>query len=389
MFLQFIIWGSWMVTLGTYLLDALNFTGRQVGFVYGTTALAATVTPLLLGFLADRYFPAEKLLFILHIIGGGVILAASFVQSYWLFYGLMLCYTLCYMPTFSLSNSLCFYHLKNPRQTFPGIRVWGTIAWIVAGLIVSGLGIEAAATPLQIAAGLSIVQAVYCLTLPHTPPIGGQQGFTSLAGPEVRLLLKDRKFMALVLAMAFICLPSSFYYSFVNPYLNEIGWSNAAGKMGIGQVVEIGAVLILPWLLARWSLRWIIFTGLMVWGLRYLAFAAGTSAWGDVWIYTAIAVQGFAFAFNNLAAQIYVDSRVPAHLRNTAQGFVAFLTLGLGVFAGSYIAGETVSFFTLPSGNHRWQYIWLLPAVWGIITAIGFLIGFKDSKKKPVQKVAG
>ena len=381
MFLQFLVWGSWMVTLGTYLLHTLHFSGRQVGMVYATTAIAATVSPLWLGVLADRFFAAERLLSILHLLGALLLLGASMVSGFGWFYVLMLLYTLCYMPTFSLSNALCFHHLDQPGRTFPHVRVWGTIAWIVAGVMLSYLGIESEAAPLRLSAGFSVVLGLYCLSLPHTPPRGKKTGsLADLRGAEVRQLFRDRSFAVLILALGLICIPSAYYYSFVNPFLNEIGVDNAAGKMAIGQGVEILIVLAMPWFLSNWPFRWIIFTGLLVWGLRYAAFALGETTFGAPLLYFGIAVQGFAYGFTSLAAQIYVDSRVPPSLKGTAQGFIAFLTLGLGAFVGSYIAGASVSLFQDTSGGHQWPLIWIIPSAVGFVVAFAFLIGFRNGK---------
>lgn len=382
MFLQFFIWGGWMVTMGTYLLETLHFSGRQVGMVYATTAIAATVTPFVLGVLADRFFASEKLLSILHALGALVLFAASTVSSFAWFYPLILLYTFCYLPTFSLSNALCFHHLERPARQFPAIRAWGTIAWIVVSLLLSYLAIEAEVLPLRISAASSILQSLYCLTLPHTPPRGGTtRSLADLRGPEVGVLLRDRSFVVLIVSLALICIPSAYYYSFVNPFLNELGWSNAAGKMSIGQVVELIIILAMPWFFSHWRFRSIIFVGLLVWGLRYAWFALGDTGSGEWLLYAGVAVQGFAYCFTSLAAQLYIDSRVPPHLKSTAQGFIAFLTLGLGAFVGSYIAGETVSFFSRPDGTHNWPAIWALPSVVGGVVAFGFWLGFKNRDK--------
>lgn len=382
MFLQFFIWGGWMVTMGTYLLETLHFSGRQVGMVYATTAIAATVTPLWLGVLADRFFASEKLLSVLHLLGAGLLFWASYVPTFTLFYPLILLYTFCYLPTFSLSNALCFHHLERPAREFPAIRAWGTIAWIVVSVLLSYLAIEAQALPLRISAASSLLQAAYCLTLPHTPPQpGAARSLASLRGPEVRLLLNDRSFVVLIISLALICIPSAYYYSFVNPFLNEIGWQNAAGKMSIGQGVELIVILAMPWFFSHWRFRSIIFVGLLVWGLRYTWFALADTASGEWLLYAGVAVQGFAYCFTSLAAQLYIDSRVPPHLKSTAQGFIAFLTLGLGAFVGSYIAGETVSYFARPDGTHHWPAIWALPAAVGGLVALGFLMGFKNRER--------
>lgn len=383
MFLQFFLWGSWFVTTGTYLLETLHFSGRQVGLVYGTSAIAATVSPFILGVLADRLFAAERLLALLHLLGGGVMLAMSFSTGFGLFYPLVLLYMLCYLPTFGLANALSFHHLEDVKGQFPRIRVWGAIGWIVAGLLVSYLGVETEVVPLRIAAATSVVQGLYCLTLPNTPPSAARvgKGLRGLLGPEVRDLLRERSFVVLLLSLMLICIPSAYYYSFVNPFLNEVGESNAAGKMAIGQVTEVVFMLALPWVFRQLRLKVILFWGLLAWGLRYGCFwLAGLPGLHGL-IYVGIGLHGPAFIFSMLAAQIYLDTRTPRHLRSTAQGFYSLLTLGLGALLGAYIAGETVHAFTMPAGGHDWPRIWQVPTIWGVVVAVGFLLFFRSRDK--------
>ncbi|MCB0637516.1 MAG: MFS transporter [Lewinella sp.] len=381
MFLQFFLWGSWFVTTGTYLLEHLDFNGRQVGLVYGTAAIAATVSPFMLGVLADRLFAAERLLAGLHLTGGLLMWGMSMSEQFATFYPLVLLYMLCYMPTFGLANALSFHHLSDVKGQFPRIRVWGTVGWILAGLLVSYLGVETEVVPLRIAAGVSALQGLYCLTLPHTPPAAAHvgKGMRNLLGPEVMALLKDRSFLVLLLSLMLICIPSAYYYSFVNPFLVEIGETNAAGKMAIGQVTEIIFMLTLPWFFQRLRLKVILFWGLLAWGVRYGCFALGIlPGWGWL-IYLGLGLHGLAFIFSMLAAQIYLDTRVPHHLRSTAQGFYSLLTLGLGALVGAYIAGETVTSFTLGDG-HDWARIWQIPTWWGIIVAIAFFFLFRSKQ---------
>jgi nucleoside transporter len=381
MFLQFFLWGSWFVTTGTYLLETLHFSGRQVGLVYGTAAIAATVSPFLLGVLADRLFAAEKLLAVLHLIGGVLMWSMSQTQQFGTFYVLVLLYMLCYLPTFGLANALSFHHLEDVKGQFPRIRVWGTIAWILAGLLVSYLGVETEVIPLRIASVFSFIQGLYCLSLPHTPPSAANmgKGLRSLLGPEVRALLQDRSFLVLLISLMLICIPSAYYYSFVNPFLVEIGEANAAGKMALGQVTEIVFMLTLPWFFRRLRLKTILFWGLLAWGVRYGCFILGEAP-GQGWlIYLGLGLHGPAYIFSMLAAQIYLDTRVPHHLRSTAQGFYSLLTLGFGALIGAYIAGETVNSFTIGDG-HDWARIWQIPTWWGIAVAIAFFFFFRSKQ---------
>lgn len=387
-FLQFFIWGSWYVTLGTYLLQTLDFNGREVGLVYGSTAIAATITPFFLGIIADRFFAAEKLLSLLHLVGGVVLLVASQLTSFAWFYPVLVLYTLLYMPTFALSTSLSFHHLKNPSRDFPMVRVGGTLAWIVAGIILSYFQLEAKATPMLIAAGGSFVLGLYCLSLPHTPPLGDREkmNISKLLGGEIFTIFAGSSFVVLILCLTLIRIPASFYYSFVNPFLNEIGLSNTAAKMTLGQTAEVLIMLVLPWIFVRFRIKWIMALGLFMWGFRYLMFAFGVHPGWSWLFYIGILIHGITFNFTTLSAQIYIDRHVPPRLKSTAQGFVTQVTNGIGALVGTYIAGEVVSQLTLEDGSHYWTTIWLVPAVMGMSIGLTFLLFFHSQKKEAAEQ---
>jgi nucleoside transporter len=378
-FMQYFLWGTWFVTLGTYLMQTMQLSGIEVGAAYGATAIAASVTPFLLGMAADRFFSIQKLLAVLHLCGAGFLWAASHAQHFSLFYAFFLPYTLLYIPTFSLTAALCFRHLPDPGRDFPKVRVWGTISWMVAGVMVSLLAIEDSALPMRISAGVSILQGLYCLTLPKTPPLGRQTkvSLRQWFGPEVKALFRNRSFTVLVICLALSCIPGAFYYSFVNPYLNESGIAQAAGKMSLGQASELALVLLLPWLSLRVSLKRILFIGFAAWGLRYALLING-SEW---MMYVAILLHGVCYSFTALAAQIYVDSITPPSLKSTVQGFITFLTMGIGILIGSWIAGAVVAMHTLPDGARNWPAIWLIPAALGLSVAVVFLLFFKEREE--------
>ncbi|MEZ5040581.1 MAG: MFS transporter [Saprospiraceae bacterium] len=376
LFLQFFIWGTWYVTLSTYLLAKLHFTGPQIGLIYGATALSASITPFFLGILADRIFSTEKILSVLHLSGGCVMWFTSYFTEFQWFYPCMVLYTLFYMPTFTLSSSLSLQHIQDVTKDFPKVRVWGSISWIFTGVIISYLHLESEVLPMRISASFSIIQGFYCLTLPHTPPQPQLSKFTltDVFGKEILQLLKKKEVLILILALAFIQIPASFYYSFVNPFLNEIGVSNSAGKLTLGQVTEVLIMLALPWFLQKFLLRFIITAGLMCWGLRYLLFAWGGELHQEWMLYIGILVHGVVYNFSTLSSQIFIDRQVPKHLRSTAQGFITFVTMGIGFFIGSFIAGLVVQGFTLPDGTHAWWHIWQLPGWFGIAVAVTFLV---------------
>lgn len=365
------------------MLETLHFSGREVALVYTNFSIAATITPLFMGVLADRLFSAEKLLAVLHLLGGVLLFTASTITDFTWFNIVMLLYVLCYLPTFALSNSLCFHHIEDSKRDFPKIRVWGTIAWIIAAFMVSYLNIENKVTPFVIAASCSVFQALYCLTLPSTPPTPRPKTnlLDSIVGPEIRQLFKEKSFAILVICIGLICIPLSFYYSFVNPFLNEIGVENAAAKMSIGQMVEIVLLLALPWFFKVWRFKSIIFVGLLVWGLRYGLFILGIRLDMEWLLILGLAIHGIAYIFSMLSAQIYLDTIVPYHLKSTAQGFFSFLTMGLMALIGTLVAGETVNAYTNADGTHNWEMIWMLPFVFGVIVSIIFFYFFRSKIK--------
>ncbi|CAH1000836.1 Putative nucleoside transporter YegT [Neolewinella maritima] len=343
--------------------------------IYATNAVAATVTPPLMGWLADRRFPSERLMGVLNTVGGGALIACYFTTTFPWFYGWMLLFNLCFIPTFSLAAAMCFHHLERPEREYPRIRVWGTVSFMLVGVALSVFQVENSPLPILAGGITSLLLAAYSLLLPHTPPQSGFE-WSAFRGEELRKVFRQRGMIVLLIALIASCIPSSFYYSFLNPFLNEVGWPAAAAKMAVGQLFEIGVVLAMPFVFRRFRFRSIIFWGLMAWGLRYFAFAVGRPGEHEWLLYAGIIVQGVAFAWIIIAAQIYIDKRVPTTLRNTAQGLVSFADLGVGIFLGSWIAGEVVSAHTLPSGAHDWWSIWLVPGVVGVVAAVFFLLAF-------------
>ena len=379
-FIQFYIWGTWFVTTGNYLIHQLHFSGKEVGMVYGTTAIAATISPFALGYLADRFFSSRWLLLLLHSLGGVLMFVLSGITDFGLFYVVILAYMLCYLPTFSLVNALSFALITDIKEDFPRIRVWGTIAWILAGIVVSYFQWEEKPTPFVVAAVLSFVQALYCLSMPMPEKPSTISKPTFRLSPEVRTLLSDRSLIVLVAALALICIPSSYYYSFVTTFLEDQSVSFPTAKMALGQVSEIACMLLLPFIFRKVRLKYILFVGLFLWGARYGLFVIGIEYNNPNWYYFCLFLHGPAYVFSMLAAQMYLDMRVPNHLRNTAQGFYSLLTLGIGAFIGVVIAGWTIDFFTV-NGIRDWSLIWQIPLWTGLVVSILFLFFFKNSAK--------
>jgi nucleoside transporter len=389
MFLEYFIWGAWYVTLGTWLGQQLHFSGEQIGIAAGTTALGAAISPFLVGLMADELFANQRLLAALHGIGGVLLWFASTQKVFGPMYAVLLIYSLCYMPTMALTNALAFRQMKDPKQDFGSIRVLGTAGWIVAGLVIGFLRVEPTAIPIRIAGAASILMAIYSLTLPHTPPLRSAHGFklSNIFPPEAFTLFKDRNFSVFVLASFLICIPLQFYYTFTNPFLNEIGMQNAAGKMTMGQMSELLFMVTLPWFFRRVGVKYTLMLGMFAWVVRYICFGTGNTGSLVPLLYLGIVLHGICYDFFFVTGQVYVDEKAPPALRAVAQGLIYFITYGIGMFVGSWICGGIVDRYakSLASGGvlHDWRSIWMVPAIASAVVLLFFWVGFRREERPP------
>jgi nucleoside transporter len=387
MFLEYFIWGAWYVTLSTWLAESLHFSGRQIGVAAGATAVGAMVAPFFVGLIADKLFATQKVLAILHGLGAVLLFLVSRQTSFGSLYAFVLVYCFAFMPTLALTNSLAFRQMRDAKVEFGPIRVLGTAGWIVAGLLVGSLAWEKTREPVQLAAGASLMMAIYCLTLPHTPPLAKEERFSvgSIFPREAVGLLRERSMAIFAIASFLICIPLQFYYAFTNLFLNEKGVVNAAGKMTGGQFSELLCMLLIPWFFRRLGVKYMLVAGMLAWTVRYVLFAYGGV--GDrVWmLWGGILLHGICYDFFFVTGQIFIDRKAPQALRAAAQGLITFITYGAGMFVGSWLSGAVVEHYVIRGASvaaaHDWHAIWMFSAAASGMVLVLFLLTFKDEDR--------
>jgi len=381
MFLQYFIWGTWYVTLNTYLGESLQFTATQIGLCYGTFAISAMISPFFEGLIADKFFATEKVLGFMHLLGAVLLVVAAQATTFQFFYPALLLYTLSYAPTMALSNSLSFHQMEDPGKQFPGVRVLGTIGWIAANNVIGWLGFTSSVEQLYVGAAVSLMLGVYSFTLPHVPPQKEKKAsMKELLGFDALELFKSRAFATLIIASVLIFIPVSFYFGFTASFMSDIGMDLIPNKISLGQVAEIFFILILPFFITRFGVKRVLFIGITAWLIRFLLFANGDAESGVWMIYTGIILHGICYDFFVVTGQIFVDEEAPDHLKSSAQGLITFATYGLGMFIGTWFAGRTIDMLTV-DGVADWVTIWYVPTVIAAVVLVIFIFLFKGKKK--------
>lgn len=414
MILQYAVWGAWFPPLATYLLNTpedggLGFAGAQVGQIYSTTAIAAIISPFFLGMIADKYFSTEKCLAVLHLIGAVFLYLAAKTGpgEFGYMFSILILYCLCYMPTLALTNSISFRNMSRPDKEFPGVRVFGTIGWILIGLLigfqVAGLQ-EASAQPLLVAAAISAFLGVFCFFLPHTPPLERDGNVFAMVTRPLSMM-KDRAFAIFIVVSFLISIVLAFYYQLGNPFLTDLKKLNPEtlpnvgpqALMTIGQIAEMILLPLLPWFVLRLGIKKTIAIGMAAWCIRYFVFST-ESFWPVVLI--GLVLHGICYDFFFVTSQIYVDEEAPEDIRASAQGFLGLVTLGLGMYIGALCAGWTKDWATetivsLPPDATEavttvvtdWGRLWLVPFAGAVLSIILFFIFFKEPDRKKLEEV--
>ena len=386
-FLEFFVWGAWFVTMGTFLSQTFSASGGQLAMAYETQSIGAIIAPFIIGLIADRYFEAQKILGILHLIGAGLLFIAANADSFSFFYPYIFIYMLLYMPTLALANSVAFHQMKNPAKEFAPIRVLGSLGWIIAGLTIGYFaweGKEVLQYTFYMAAGASFLLGMFSFTLPKTPPKANRKEKITLReilGLDALAMLKDRGFLFFFIASILICIPLAFYYQHANQFLNELGMKAAASKMIMGQISEVIFLLLLPIFLKRYGVKNALIVGILAWGLRYLLFAFGNTGEQTWMLIFGIILHGICYDFFFVSGQIYTDFKAGEKFKSAAQGLITLATYGVGMLIGFRFAGWLTDQYTI-EGGHLWKEIWVQPAIFSFIVLVLFLIFFKNETIK-------
>jgi len=385
MFLEYFIWGAWYVTMATYMTEILQSSGVQVGAAYSALAIATMISPFFIGMVADKYFSAQRIMGVFHIVGGLLLYFSTQITNNAAFYWVILLYSLLYMPTIALSNNIAFSQMTDPGKQFPWIRVFGTVGWIAAGITIGVLDIAKTSSTFHLAAAASVILGLISFALPNTPPKGKGSDASSALGVEAFVLFKDKPYLIFFIAAVLVCIPLSFYYGFANLFLDQAGMENATGKMTLGQISEAMFILAIPFLFNTIGVKKMLLLGITAWLLRYVCFAFGNSD-ANLWmLYAGIILHGICYDFFFVTGYMYTEKKAGEKIKNAAQGLFTFATYGLGMFIGTWFSGFTSEYFT-KEGVYQWEIIWLVPACISVAVLIYFILFFKE--KLQIEKAA-
>ncbi|OCG28589.1 nucleoside permease [Gilliamella sp. wkB108] len=398
-FLQFFIWGSWLITLGSYMMRELKFTGIEVGSVYGTMGIASLFMPSLLGIVADRWIPANRLYMLCHLIGAITLFCAASITSPFLMMIIMLIHCLAFMPTIAISNSISYCCLESKGfdviSQFPAIRIFGTIGFIVAMWLVSFLKLELSNIQLYIAAICSILLSLYALTLPLIPTAKNnnqEKTLISSLGLDAFVLFKQPRMAVFFLFALLLGGILQITNTFGNPFLHDferipeyadsLVVKYPSVLLSISQISEVVFILFVPFFMKRLGIKYVMLISMLAWVARFGLFAYGDpSPTGFILLLLSMIVYGCAFDFYNISGSMYVEKSVSPSIRNSAQGLFMTMTNGLGAYLGSVISGIVVDRFTSVEGFIEWRSVWLVFASYSLVLAIVFMLIFKNDKK--------
>ncbi len=392
MFLQFFVWGSWYVTAGTF-VPAMGWPQTTTGWVYSAGPIAALISPLFLGLIADRYFASQRVLAVMHGLGAVVMLVlipgAIEAKDATYFEWYVLAYMLCYMPTLGLSNTVAFSHIENAEKQFPLARVFGTLGWIAAVTLVSkGMGADQKPVMFLVAGYSSLAMAVLSWMLPHTPPpaAGKQVSLGEMLGLGALGLLRDRAFAVFLLCSFLTCIPLAGYYGFGNQFAGTV-WSEPGFYLTFGQWAEVLFMVVMPACFARLGVKWMLAVGMLAWVIRYGLFAlAAGSAPPTAWmVLGGILLHGICYDFFFVTGQIFVDQKARPEIRGQAQSMLVLVTQGLGMLLGAQAMTEIVTGNTA-GGVADWGTIWLLPCLGAAGILVVFLLLFRAPARQPVGR---
>ncbi|KIO74618.1 major facilitator transporter [Pedobacter lusitanus] len=391
------MWGSWFVTLGTFLEKNLHATGADSAAVFSTQSWGAIIAPFIIGLIADRFFNAERILGVLHIIGAVLMYQMYTATDVHVFYPYVLGYMILFMPTLALVNSVSFNQMKDAEKEFSNIRFWGTIGWIVAGLCISYLFLWDSKTGMDsgllkntfLMAGVaSLILGLFSFSLPKTPPKvakGEKVTISDILGLDALKLLKDKNFAIFFISAILICIPLAFYYQNANLFLSSIGVEGPTGKMAIGQVSEALFLLMIPVFFKRFGFKTTILVGMIAWAIRYALFAYGNAGELSFMLLIGIALHGVCYDFFFVSGQIYTNSRAGEKYKSAAQGLITLATYGVGMLIGFKVAGMITDSYKLTDGAVDWKMVWIIPAGIALVVFLLFTVFFNEKRKRVID----